>query len=80
VRHIERVSVTQLRLHLEPNPRLAAWAAELAAAETACCSFFTFILTAAGSDLMLEVTVPGPHVGVLDALAPRISAAAGISA
>ena len=50
------------------------------AAETGCCSFFTFILTASAGCLVLEVAVPGQHIGVLDALAAYASAAAGPAA
>jgi len=79
VRGIERIGADRLRLHLRPDSRTAARSAELAAAETACCSFFTFTLTITGGSLVLEVTVPAPHAAVLDALAARISAAAGIT-
>ena len=43
--------------------------AGLAAAETECCSFFTFALTATGGALSLDVTVPAAHTAILDALA-----------
>jgi hypothetical protein len=49
-------------------------------AAAGCCSFFTFALTAASGRLTLEVTVPAPQAGVLDALADRAAAAAGLSA
>ena len=42
----ERVEPTRLRLELRPSPQVAGRAAELVTAETACCSFFTFTLTA----------------------------------
>jgi hypothetical protein len=77
---IERVAPDRLRLDLRPDPPVAGRAAELAASETACCSFFTFTLTATGGALMLDVTVPGPHVGVLDALTTRVAVATGIPA
>jgi hypothetical protein len=48
VQGIERVGPERLRLELLPSPRAAGRAAELAAAETQCCSFFTFTLTATG--------------------------------
>jgi hypothetical protein len=79
VRGIERLGPTRLRLDLAPSPRTAGRAAELAAAETGCCSFFTFTLTAAGGSLTLAVTVPPPQVAVLDGLAGRAAAAAGLS-
>jgi hypothetical protein len=80
VRGIDRVEPTRLRLDLRPSPQVAGRAAELTVAETGCCSFFTFALTAASGRLTLEVTVPAPQAGVLDALADRAAAAAGLSA
>jgi hypothetical protein len=77
VRAAERTGPTRLRLELEPSPEAAARAAGLAAAETQCCSFFTFTLTAAGGALSLDVAVPDSQVAVLDALADRALAAAG---
>jgi len=78
VRDIERVGPGRLRLELRASPQAAGRAAELAAAETQCCSFFTFTLTATGGGLALEVSVPEPYVGVLDGLAGRAAAAAGL--
>jgi hypothetical protein len=77
---IERPEPTRLRLHLHPGPQMAARAAGLAAAETACCSFFTFALTAAAGSLVLDVTVPVAQLPLLDALTERAAAAvAGVS-
>ena len=47
VRGIERADPARLRLDLQPGPQTAVRAAELAAAETGCCSFFTFTITVA---------------------------------
>ena len=77
VRGIERPEPARLRLDLEPSPQAAGRAAELAAAETGCCSFFTFTLTAAVGSLTLDVTVPVRHAPVLDGLAGRAAAVAG---
>jgi hypothetical protein len=71
VRGIERVGPTRLRLELRASPRVARRAAALVAAETECCSFFTFTLTATAGSLALEVTVPQAQAAVLDALAER---------
>jgi hypothetical protein len=71
VRGIERTTPTRLHLDLRPGPQVAGRAAELAAAETGCCSFFTFTLTVAGGSLGLDIDVPAPYAGVLDALAER---------
>jgi hypothetical protein len=76
VRGIERIGPTRLRLELEASPQVAGRAAKLVAAETECCSFFTFTLTATGGALALEVSVPEPQIGVLDGLADRAAAAA----
>ncbi len=72
---IERPELTRLRLHLNPSPNVAAKAAGLAAAETACCSFFTFALTAAAGSLVLDISVPVAQFPVLDALAKRATVA-----
>jgi hypothetical protein len=71
VRRVERPEATRLRLELEPGPGPAGRTAELIAAETECCSFFTFTLTATAGSLALEVTVPQAQAAVLDALAER---------
>jgi hypothetical protein len=76
VRAVTRPEPGRARLELRPAPQVAARAAELAAAETACCSFFTFTLTASGDGLTMDVSVPAGHVAVLDALARRAAAAA----
>ncbi len=68
---VERRAATRLRLVLEPTPEVAARCAVLAVRETGCCSFFTFALTATGGELWLEITVPEPHVGVLDGMRAR---------
>jgi hypothetical protein len=77
VRRVERPGPGRVRLELEPTPQVAAAAAGLAVRETDCCSFFTFTLSATGGDLLLDVTVPPAHVGVLEALAARAAALAG---
>jgi hypothetical protein len=79
VREVDRIGPTQLRLDLEPSPQAAARMAELAAAETGCCSFFTFALTATGGALTMDITVPQQYAPVLAALADRAGAAAGLA-
>ncbi len=66
---MERLDTGRLRLTLRRDRSVAARAAELAAAETECCSFFTFALTIATDSLVLDVTVPPARAAVLDALA-----------
>lgn len=73
LRHVERVTPTTVRLTLD---RAAGTAArELAARETACCSFFTFTFTD-GTDghLVMSVTVPAAYVEVLAALTAQATA------
>ena len=67
----ERPAPTRLQLELRRDPAAARRAAELAFAETACCSFFTFTLTAAADRLVLEIAVPDVHGPALSALADR---------
>jgi hypothetical protein len=74
VRRVERPEQTKLRLELEPSPASAGRVAALAAAETSCCSFFTFTLTAAAGSLVLDVVVPATQLLVLDSLAERAAA------
>lgn len=72
---LDRPEPARLRLILNPIAEVAASTAALVLGETACCSFFTFILTATGGQLMLEVTVPPAHIAVLDALSARAALA-----
>lgn len=77
VRGAERIAASRLRLDLDPAPGVAGRVADLAVAETDCCSFFTFALTVAGGRLTLEVTVPPRYAGLLDALAARAAEMSG---
>lgn len=70
---VERVEPARLRLELRASPQVAGRAAELVTAETACCSFFTFTLTASDRRLVLDIAVPATHVDVLDALAVTVA-------
>ena len=68
VRAVDRVEPTRLHLGLDRDPAVAARAAALAVAESDCCSFFTFTLTAVPDALTLEVEVPEDMSAVLDGL------------
>ncbi|TYK50990.1 hypothetical protein [Actinomadura decatromicini] len=68
---VEAAGPGRVRLVLRPDPEVAGRAAELAARETGCCSFFTFTLTAAGGALVLQAGADERHTEVLDALAAR---------
>ena len=71
----------RLRLDLRAGLQVAGRAAELAAAaETGCCLFFTFTPAATGGGLVVEVAVREFRTGVVDGLAGRVAAAAGIVA
>jgi hypothetical protein len=79
LRGLERVAPTRLQLRLDAGNEPIA--RDLTARETSCCSFFAFDYThAGGGELLLDVTVPQAHVAVLDALAVRAAAAAGLPA
>lgn len=72
VDEVKTVGPGRVRLALKADAVVAGRAAELAARETACCSFFTFALTATGGALTMEISVDEPHLDVLDALTARI--------
>jgi hypothetical protein len=72
---VERIDPGRLRLELRATPQIAGRTARLVATETACCSFFTFTMTATAGHLTLEVAVPPAQASVLDALADRAAAA-----
>ncbi|MEU0313853.1 hypothetical protein [Nocardioides sp. NPDC006273] len=75
VRNTDRVAPTRLRLELIPDAEVARRAGGLIARETDCCSFFTFVITAGGDGMTLEVQVPDAYADVLDGLAARVAAA-----
>ncbi|MCP2343705.1 hypothetical protein [Actinomadura rupiterrae] len=74
---VEQVAAGRVRLRLKAEPRVAGRAAELAARETGCCSFFTFTLTTSGGELALEVSAADQHAPVVTALAERARTVAG---
>jgi hypothetical protein len=75
---VERVGPGRVRLALRPGSRAAGRAAELAAAEAGCCSFFTFTLVVTGGESALEVAAPERHAEVVDALAARAAGAMAV--
>lgn len=66
---VHRSAPTCLRVTLVPDPQVAARAADLAARETRCCSFFTFTLTLSAASVQLSIEVSDANVAVLDAMA-----------
>ena len=72
-----RMSRTRLELTLVADARAAA--ADLAARESGCCSFFTFTVEPAISGVVMAIEVPASQVAVLDAVAARVAAVCGES-
>ncbi len=77
LRTLRRPEPTWLRLGLADAPETGATVADLAARETACCSFFDFSL-GHGHDgwLWVDVRVPAGREAVLDGLDRQATAAA----
>jgi len=77
VRTVETLDPTHARMRLAGPTGLDATVRDLTARETACCSFFTFTVTAvpdADPDteaLTLDVRVPARYADVLASLAGR---------
>jgi len=59
----------RLRLSLAGGDRLREHVADLAARESACCSFFDFTLSGPTDAVVLDVGVPDQRREILDALA-----------
>jgi hypothetical protein len=76
VTDVQQTAADTVRLTLRPDAAVAARAADLAARETACCSFFEFTLTATGGHLTMQIRTPAAQIDVLDALAARARQAA----
>ncbi len=76
---VDRPETGRLRLALRPGRDTASRAAALSAAETECCSFFTFTLTVGNDSLSLDISVPPSRTEILDALAGRAGAAVAAS-
>ncbi|HEX2298038.1 MAG TPA: hypothetical protein VHH34_05885 [Pseudonocardiaceae bacterium] len=76
LRSIHRMDPVRLRLVLDGAAEVETTARALARRESACCSFFTFLLTRSdeGQELYLDAVVSAAHVAVLDALADRAGA------
>ncbi|UAK31731.1 hypothetical protein K8O92_28920 [Nocardia asteroides] len=68
---------TRTRLDLLLDADAEPTARDLAARESACCSFFAFTFDSTIDGLVMRIEVPGNQVEVLDALAVRVDAAIG---
>lgn len=77
VQQVHRADASRVVLALTGGPQVAGTAADLAARESACCSFFTFDLIITNGTLMLAVSTTAAHVDVLAALADRAESLAG---
>lgn len=77
VRGVERPEPTLLRLVLDGADEVEAAVRDLAARESACCSFFAFGLGRGADGLTLDIRVPAAQVAVLDGLAALATPAAG---
>ncbi len=77
---VEQTSPGEVTVALKPDATVAARAAQLAAAETGCCSFFTFGLTISDGHVDMVVTTDPRHRDVLAALATRAAALVGAAA
>ena len=66
-------SATRAQLILSGEPGLATRTQQLADAETACCSFWTFTVTSpeGSTDVVLDIDVPEARADVLAALVSR---------
>lgn len=69
VRDVERVAPTHLRLTLTGGQGLEDTVRDLAARESACCSFFDVIITPADEAVLVDIRVPVSQVPVLDGMA-----------
>ena len=82
---VERLTASQIRLVLTGRSGLQAWAEDLAARESSCCSFFDFAVTGqhigsslAGREVVhLEIAVSPGREDVLAALADRAEVGGG---
>jgi hypothetical protein len=63
-------------LDLALNADAEVTARDLATREVGCCSFFSFELGSAGSDVMMRIGVPELRAEALDALEARAHAVA----
>ena len=78
LRSTDRTSDTDARLLLAGDAGLAERTQRLTDAESSCCSFFTFTLTALDNgQVTFDIAVPPAYVDVLDALVARAESVLG---
>lgn len=73
---VGQTSPLEVHFDLRAEPEVAARAANLAAKETACCSFFRFDLTMTHGTVEMVVSTDSQHEAVLAALVARAEARA----
>lgn len=67
-RQADRTSATSRTLHLAGGDDLEQRTRDLSARETECCLFFTFHIASEDDGVVLTVSVPPQHSGILDSL------------
>jgi hypothetical protein len=78
LRSIDRTSTTRARLLLAGGPGVTERTRQLADAESSCCSFFAFGVTALEEGLVaFDVEVPARYADVLAGLVARAETARG---
>ncbi len=77
VQQVHRADARRVVLALTGGPQVAGTAADLAARESACCSFLTFDLIITNGTVTLAVSTTAAHTDVLAALADRAELLAG---
>jgi hypothetical protein len=77
---VDQTTPLDVRFELRADPEVAGRAANLAAKETGCCSFFTFDLTITDGTVGMVVSTESPHEAVLAALTARASTVIGSAA
>jgi len=76
LRRQQRLSPTRLQMTLAGEERLADTVRDLAARESACCSFFDFTVTPTANTVVLDIKVPATQSDVLDGLSMLAAIAA----
>ena len=77
---VDQTTPLDVHFELRAEPEVAGRAANLAAKETECCSFFAFDLAITGGTVSMVVSTESPHEAVLAALAARASTVIGSAA
>jgi hypothetical protein len=68
LQRLDRVDARRLRMTLSGGDDIETDVRDLAARESACCSFFSFTVTPTADAVVLDVEVPAAQTAVLDGL------------